>query len=151
MTGEVDRMSRAGSYVLGLTGDAYRERAERELEVDPEFRDAVLRVAERLRLIDLNPAAEPGAPDRWQMLAQRISEMPHMRPGGESPGRAQRRRHRPRPARRPLAAGRRPGDHPHRDVRGGLSCGALARVSGIRQAIPTSAPPPRNQPKPAKP
>lgn len=88
MTGEVDRMSRAGSYVLGLMGDADRERAERDLEVDPEFSDAVLRVAERLRLIDLNPAAEPGAPDRWQMLAQRISEMPHMRLGSSMPAKA---------------------------------------------------------------
>ena len=49
-------MSRAGSYVLGLMGEAERERAERDLEVDAEFRDAVLHIAERLHLIDLNAA-----------------------------------------------------------------------------------------------
>lgn len=78
MTGEADRMSRAGSYVLGLMDVADRERAERDLEVDAEFRDAVVRVAERLRLIDLNPAPEAGVPDQWRLIAQRISEMPHL-------------------------------------------------------------------------
>ena len=43
MTGEADRMSRAGSYVLGLMDEADRERAERDLEIDPAFRDAVVR------------------------------------------------------------------------------------------------------------
>ena len=56
MTSEADRMSRAGSYVLGLMNDTDRERAERDLETDAEFRDAVVRIAERLHLIDLTPA-----------------------------------------------------------------------------------------------
>ena len=34
MTSEADRMSRAGSYVLGLMDEADRERAERDLEID---------------------------------------------------------------------------------------------------------------------
>jgi anti-sigma-K factor RskA len=72
-------MSRAGSYVLGLMSDAERERAERDLEVDAEFRDAVVRIAERLHLIDLTPPHEPGSADRWKSLAQRIGDMPHMR------------------------------------------------------------------------
>jgi anti-sigma-K factor RskA len=84
MTGDADRLSRAGSYVLGLMGEAERERAERDLEVDPEFREAVLQIAGRLRLIDLNPAIEMGT-DQWKLLAQRIGEMPHMRVGGNVP------------------------------------------------------------------
>ena len=85
MTGEADKMSRAGSYVLGLMDAAARERAERDLETDAEFRDAVVRIAERLHLIDLGPAAPPAAADQWKLLAQRISEMPHMQPPGARP------------------------------------------------------------------
>jgi anti-sigma-K factor RskA len=75
-------MSRAGSYVLGLMDKGDRERAERDLETDAEFRDAVVRIAERLHLIDLGPAREPDASERWKLLARRIGEMPHMRPPG---------------------------------------------------------------------
>ena len=32
-----DRMDRAGRYVLGLMDDDERERAERDLEIDPAF------------------------------------------------------------------------------------------------------------------
>ena len=69
MTGEADKMSRAGSYVLGLMDAAARERAERDLETDAEFRDAVVRIAERLHLIDLGPATQPDAADQWKLLA----------------------------------------------------------------------------------
>lgn len=34
MGGEGERLSRAGNYVLGLMGEAERQRAERDLEVD---------------------------------------------------------------------------------------------------------------------
>jgi anti-sigma-K factor RskA len=78
-------MSRAGSYVLGLMNDADRERAERDLEIDAEFRDAVVRIAERMHLIDLTPPHYEGSPDQWKLLAQRIGEMPHMRPGIDAP------------------------------------------------------------------
>jgi anti-sigma-K factor RskA len=78
-------MSRAGSYVLGLMNDTDRERAERDLETDAEFRDAVVRIGERLHLIDLTPPHEQDAADRWKLLAQRIGEMPHMRPGIGTP------------------------------------------------------------------
>ena len=85
LTGEADKMSRAGSYVLGLMDAPDRERAERDLETDAEFRDAVVRIAERLHLIDLGPATLPAAADQWRLLAERISEMPHMRPPGAQP------------------------------------------------------------------
>ena len=45
-----DRIARAGDYVLGLMNDAERERAERDLEIDPAFRDAVLQLAERMHM-----------------------------------------------------------------------------------------------------
>jgi anti-sigma-K factor RskA len=85
MTSEADRMSRAGSYVLGLMNDTDRERAERDLETDAEFRDDVVRIGERLHLIDLTPPLEQDAADRWRLLAQRIGEMPHMRAGIGAP------------------------------------------------------------------
>jgi anti-sigma-K factor RskA len=55
MTREADLVTRAGSYVLGMMEESDRQRAERDLEIDPAFRDAVLRVAERMHLLDLNP------------------------------------------------------------------------------------------------
>ncbi|HWK69045.1 MAG TPA: hypothetical protein VNS34_29320 [Rhizobiaceae bacterium] len=78
MTREADLMARAGNYVLGLMEESDRQRAERDLEIDPAFREAVLRVAERMHLLDLNPAqaVEPGF---WRAVAARIGELPQMR------------------------------------------------------------------------
>jgi anti-sigma-K factor RskA len=78
MTGEPDRMARAGNYVLGLMNADDRERAERDLEVDPAFRDAVVGIAARMRIIDLGPAPRADNSDQWKQLARRIAEMPHM-------------------------------------------------------------------------
>lgn len=77
-------MARAGNYVLGLMEESDRQRAERDLEIDPAFRDAVLRVAERMHLLDLNPAraVEPGF---WPAVATRIGELPQMRTAAHSP------------------------------------------------------------------
>ena len=60
MASESDRIARAGDYVFGLMNDIERRRAERDLEIDPAFRDAVLRLAERMRAFDPEPAG--GAP-----------------------------------------------------------------------------------------
>lgn len=70
-------MKRAGNYVLGLMDDTERIRAERDLEIDPDFRAAVLRVAERMRLLDLKPDA--ASADAWRAIAARIAELPQMR------------------------------------------------------------------------
>lgn len=79
-----ERFSRAGSYVLGLMDEQARERAERDLEVDPEFRDAVFKVAERMHKFDLPTHGEPALTDRWKHIAARIAELPQMRaPAGE--------------------------------------------------------------------
>jgi anti-sigma-K factor RskA len=79
MTGEPDRMARAGNYVLGLMNADDRERAERDLEIDPAFRDAVVSIAARMRIIDLGPTPKADNADQWKQLARRIAEMPHMR------------------------------------------------------------------------
>lgn len=77
MAGESDRIARAGDYVLGLMNDKERERAERDLEIDPAFRDAVVRLAERMHVFD---RAEPSGDDnRWRLISQRIAELPQMR------------------------------------------------------------------------
>jgi anti-sigma-K factor RskA len=74
MIDEGDRLARAGHYVLGLMDDEERERAERDLERDGEFRDAVLRLAERMHVLDADP--EPDG--RWRAISERIAEMPQM-------------------------------------------------------------------------
>ena len=78
MHGESDRLSRAGSYVLGLMGEADRERAKHDLEIDPAFREAVLKVAERLNRIEL-PRTESAHPAHWKQVAMHIAGLPQMR------------------------------------------------------------------------
>jgi anti-sigma-K factor RskA len=79
MTTEPDRMTRAGNYVLGLMNDTDRDRAERDLEIDPDFRDAVVRIAERMHMFDLAPP-EDASDGLWRAIAERITNMPQMRP-----------------------------------------------------------------------
>ncbi|TPM14786.1 hypothetical protein [Mesorhizobium sp. B2-3-5] len=80
MAGEGDRMARAGDYVLGLMNDAERQRAERDLEIDPAFRDAVIRLAERMHIFDRGRSAEEA--DCWKLITTRIAELPQMRAAG---------------------------------------------------------------------
>ena len=77
--GKSDRLSRAGNYVLGLMSEADRERAERDLAVDPAFRGAVLEFAERLQVLDVVPHKELGGAEQWRLVATQIAEMPQMR------------------------------------------------------------------------
>jgi hypothetical protein len=86
MTGERDRIKRAGSYVLGLMDDEERERAERDLEIDPVFRDAVLQLAERAHVFDLGDAADSQAGTGWQSILQRLSDLPQMQAGAQGAG-----------------------------------------------------------------
>ena len=77
MASDSDRMARAGDYVLGLMDDRERQRAQRDLELDPAFRDAVVQLAERMHIFD---RAEPSGDDsRWRLISQRIAELPQMR------------------------------------------------------------------------
>jgi hypothetical protein len=82
MGAEGDRGKRAGDYILGLMGEAERERAERDLEFDPAFRDAVMRLAGEMRLFDRTEAAGDDAGERWRLVAARIAELPQMRAAG---------------------------------------------------------------------
>lgn len=77
MSSESDRVARAGDYVFGLMDDRERARAERDLEIDPAFRDTVLKLAERLRALDSGSSRE-GKDARWSEVAQRLAEMPQM-------------------------------------------------------------------------
>lgn len=80
MASDPDQMTRAGNYVLGLMDRRERERAEHDLEIDPGFRDAVFRVAERMHMFDAAGAASTAAgKDDWSAVAARIAEMPQMR------------------------------------------------------------------------
>ncbi|ESY31235.1 hypothetical protein [Mesorhizobium sp. LNJC391B00] len=82
MAGESDRVARAGDYVLGLMNDRDRERAERDLEIDPAFRDTVMRLAERMHVFD-RTGRPSGDGDRWRLISQRIAELPQMRVVGQ--------------------------------------------------------------------
>ncbi len=79
-----DRMDRAARYVLGLMDEDERERAERDLEIDPAFREAMVTIAERMHVFgNAKPEAnEPAAvsQDPWRLIKDRIDAMPQMRP-----------------------------------------------------------------------
>jgi hypothetical protein len=79
MRSESDRVSRAGSFVLGLMNEADRRRAERDLEVDPVFREAVLGFTERLQVLDVVPRRNTGGAEQWKLVAARIAALPQMR------------------------------------------------------------------------
>jgi anti-sigma-K factor RskA len=74
MSSDSDRYGRAGDYVMGRMGPAERERAERDLERDPKFREAVVRLAERLRRADVSADAA-----LWQSVEAGLSDLPQMR------------------------------------------------------------------------
>ena len=77
MTG-TDRRGRAEDYVLGLMDETERARAERDMAVDPEFRDCVLELAHKLQR--LHDAKQPGksADEAWNEIAARIAALPQM-------------------------------------------------------------------------
>ncbi|WP_442579592.1 hypothetical protein ACSBOB_29560 [Mesorhizobium sp. ASY16-5R] len=73
---DTDRLARAGNYVFGLMDEAERERAERDLERDTSFRDAVMEIAERQRLAKLRETPEPDG--RWQAVSAQLAGLPQM-------------------------------------------------------------------------
>ena len=78
MSSESDRVARAGDYVFGLMNDRERARAERDLKIDPAFRDTVLKLAERLRALDPAGSSTEGQDARWKLVSQRLAELPQM-------------------------------------------------------------------------
>jgi hypothetical protein len=90
MGAEGERGRRAGDYISGRLNDAERERAERDLTLDPDFRDAVMRLADEMRSSG-KPGVEGEADRRWEAVAQRLADLPQMRPvvsDKAAPGRA---------------------------------------------------------------
>lgn len=79
MGAEGERGKRAGDFILGRMNEAERERAERDLEFDPAFRDAVIRLADEMRLFQ-RPEAPGDEGGRWKLVAARIAELPQMQP-----------------------------------------------------------------------
>lgn len=73
-----DRMARASNYVLGLMDDEGRERAERDLERDGDFRDAVVEIAERMHLFDIRKPPGTLPQTMWETISARIADMPQM-------------------------------------------------------------------------
>lgn len=73
-----DRIGRAEDYVLGLMDENERMRAERDMAVDPEFRDCVLDLAQKLQR--LHETKRPGqtADKAWSEIAARIAQLPQM-------------------------------------------------------------------------
>jgi len=88
MASESDRIARAGDYVFGLMDDRERARAERDLQLDPAFRDAVLRLAERLHAMDPAEPSDAASDNRWKLVQRRLAELPQMRLAGLSEGEA---------------------------------------------------------------
>lgn len=82
MTDKNDRMGRAGDYVLGLMDEAERLRAERDLETDAAFRDAVGRLAMRMSSLDRTAEPEPLPESVWETIETRIAGLPQMQGAG---------------------------------------------------------------------
>lgn len=118
-----DRIDRAERYVLGLMDEAERERAERDLEGDPAFREALVEMAERMHLFDRAPAADRAPADQWRLLKKRIEAMPQMRQV-EAPGPAPRELTQSGPQ---VTFGRRRGDR----LGGGIAPGGAPPVTRV--------------------
>lgn len=73
-----DRMTRAEDYVFGLMNEQERARAERDMQVDPEFREYVTVLAERLRRLHRTREGSPVADTDWNEITTRLSQMPQM-------------------------------------------------------------------------
>ncbi len=73
-----ERMTRAEDYVFGVMDERERARAERDMEVDPEFRACVTQLAERLRQLHQAKGSAPLSDADWKRVTDRISDLPQM-------------------------------------------------------------------------
>lgn len=127
-----ERMARAGDYVLGLLDEEERARAERDMEVDAEFRDCVLLLAERFHAFDrdVKPADVPS--DMWAAVAARIADLPQMAASDAVRERLEAMRMpAPDPSRKGFLQVRRPYAHQFGGWRGGLVAACLFAALGI--------------------
>lgn len=127
-----ERIARAGDYVLGLLDEQERARAERDMEIDAEFRDCVVQLAERFHAFDttVTPSAVPAG--MWSSVTARIADMPQMAAtdvvrerlgmmGAQAPD----------PSRKGLLQVRRPYAHQFGGWRGGLVAACLIAALGV--------------------
>lgn len=119
-----DRMSRAEDYVFGLMDEQERARAERDMEVDAEFRECVTALAGRLRSLHRAKGAIPLSAADWDAITARIAGMPQM--GGSGPGFAGAGMEAPNAGRKGLLGIKRPGAHLYGGWRGTVIAAALA-------------------------
>ena len=77
MTGS-DRMARAENYVFGLMDEHERARAERDMAVDPEFRECVTLLAERLRRLHRAKGEAPLSDADWNQITENVVHLPQM-------------------------------------------------------------------------
>ncbi|MER2536158.1 MAG: hypothetical protein ABTQ31_13460 [Rhizobiaceae bacterium] len=78
MGADGDRAERAGNFVRGLMDEAERERAQRDLEIDPQFRDAVLDAVGRMRAEGPSTQEKASPADSWGDIAARLAALPQM-------------------------------------------------------------------------
>lgn len=127
-----DRMTRAEDYVFGLMDEHERQRAERDLEVDGEFRDCVMLLAERLRRLREQPRGPISIDDdAWHDITRRIASMPQMI-GAETAARmAGAGLASPDPSRKGLLRIRRPYAHQFGGTRGVVVAAVLAAALAV--------------------
>ncbi len=142
-----ERMARAEAYVFGLMNEHERERAQRDMEVDAEFRQCVATLGEQLRRLRDRPDVPVSIPDdAWREISQRVAAMPHLA-GAET---AARMAGMLPPAtdasRKGLLRMRRPYAHQFGGWKGTVMAGALAAALALGYfAGQTMAPPPTAQ------
>jgi len=139
-----ERMARAEAYVFGLMNEHERDRAQRDMEVDPEFRECVMALGEQLRRLRERADVPVSIPeDAWQDISRRVAAMPHLtgaetaaRIAGMLPPAAD-------ASRKGLLRVRRPYAHQFGGWKGTVVAGALAAALVIGYlAGQTMAPPP---------
>ncbi len=119
-----DRMIRAEDYVFGLMDEQERARAERDMEVDAEFRECVTALAERLRKLHRAKGAGPLSDADWDAITTGIAGMPQM--GGAGSRLAAMGMESPNAGRKGLLGIKRPGAHLYGGWRGTVIAAALA-------------------------
>lgn len=138
-----DRMRRAEDYVFGLMDAHERERAERDMEADAEFRACVLSLAERLRKVnrDKQPALSDAA---WGDVARRIAGMPQMAATGAAAPATATMMSAPDPDRKGFLGIKRPSAHQFGGWRGTVVAMCLIAAMAVGyMAGQTAAPAPR--------
>ncbi|PZO82512.1 MAG: hypothetical protein DI629_01040 [Mesorhizobium amorphae] len=78
----IERKLRADAYVLGRMSALEREAAQSDIETDAQFRDEVLRAAQRLGFGGGEGRAAPRPETSWDEVARHLSALPHMSTGG---------------------------------------------------------------------